>query len=334
MSSGPQPVSFSLCRIRLLLFGLALASGLPSALGQVRPELHPIETVTIGTRQILTGERNGQRTLLAGELRIPPGNGRVPAVILVHGSDGLSLSLERWAQELNSIGIAAFLLDSFSGRGITSTVNDQSRLHGLALMVDAYSAMGILIKHPRIDADLIAIMGFSKGAVAAVYSSNERFRKVYAPVSGARFAAHIGLYTNCNTMFHDDEKVTRAPIRLFHGGADDWTAIGPCRAYVNRLKKSGADATLTEFPLAQHGYDYFFLGTESKVYRGATTTRNCQLVEGEHGLILNRKTGMPYDVTRDPCVERDPHVGYSETATAATTKAVKEFLSTHLKAKE
>jgi dienelactone hydrolase len=132
--------------------------------GQVRPELYPVGTVALGTQQILSGKRNGQQTLLAGELRIPPGNGRVPAVILVHGSDGLSLSVERWAQELNGIGVAAFLLDSFSGRGITSTVDDQSKLHGLALMVDAYKALGILIKHSRMDANRIAIMGFSKGA--------------------------------------------------------------------------------------------------------------------------------------------------------------------------
>ena len=321
------------CRMSLALFGLAFTFGPRGVLGQVRPEIYPIETVTLGTQQILSGEKNGQQTLLAGELRIPPGNGRVPAVILVHGSGGLSLSVERWAQELNGIGVAAFLLDSFSGRGITSTVNDQSKLHGLLLMVDAYKALGILIKHPRIDANRIAIMGFSKGAIAAVYSSNERFREVYAPVNGARFAAHIGLYTNCNTTFHDDDKVTDAPIRLFHGSADDWVAIGPCRAYVDRLKKSGVDATLTEYPGAQHGYDFFFLGTEPKVYPEGTTTRNCQLEEGEHGLIVNSKTGKPYDVTHDPCVERGPHVSYSE-ATAATAKAVKEFLITRLKSNQ
>jgi dienelactone hydrolase len=174
-------------------------------------------------------------------------------------------------------------------------------------------------------------MGFSKGAIAAVYSSNERFRKIYAPDNGARFAAHIGLYTNCNTTYHDDDKVTGAPIRLFHGSADDWVAVGPCRAYVNRLKKSGVDAALTEYPGAHHGYDFFFLGTEPKLFPDATTTRKCQLEESERGLIVNSKTGKPYDVARDPCVERGPHVSYSERATAATAKAIKAFLITRLK---
>jgi hypothetical protein len=90
------------------------------------------------------------------------------------------------------------------------------------------------------------------------------------------------------------------------------------------------DVTLTEYTGAQHGFDFFFLGAEPRRME-ATTTRNCQLEEGEHGLIVNSKTGKPYDVTRDPCVERGPHVSYDEAATAATVKAVKEFLITRLR---
>src|SRR4029077_15959211 len=118
--------------------------------------------------------------------------------------------------ELNSIGVAVFILDSFAGRGIVNTINDQSQLDSLAMMVDTYRALGLLAKHRRIDPARIAVMGFSKGAVTAVYSGNERFRKMYAPANVA-FAAHIGLYTPCNVRYRDDDKVTGKPIRLFHG---------------------------------------------------------------------------------------------------------------------
>src|SRR6202022_4793685 len=87
---------------------------------------------------------------------------------------------------------------------------------------------------PRIDAGRIAVMGFSKGAVAAVYSSNERFRKMYG-AQNVEFAAHIGLYTPCNVTYRDDGKVTGKPIRLFHGIADDYVSIGRCAEYVQRL---------------------------------------------------------------------------------------------------
>jgi dienelactone hydrolase len=317
----------------LTVFVLALAVWPSGVHGQTRLQMLPIETVTLNSQQILIGEKNGKQTVLAGELLIPAVAGRVPAVILIHGSDGLNSAIERWAQELNQIGVAAFLFDCFSGRSITSTVGNQSQLHNLTMMVDAYKALGVLTKHPRLDANRIAIMGFSKGAFAAVYSSNERFRKLYAPADGSRFAAHVGLYAPCNVTYRDDDKTTGAPIRLFHGIADDWVAIGPCREYVSRLRKAGVDITLTEYPGAQHGYDFFFLGTEPATYSNATTTRNCRAEEGEHGLIMNSKTAKPYDVNQDACVEKGPHLGYNEAATAATTKAIKEFLTTQLKLK-
>lgn len=289
-----------------------------------RMEVRSIDSVTLTGEQFLTGDANGKPVVLAGELRIPrPGSDRLPAVILVHGSGGVNASHERWAQELNSIGVATLILDTFSGRGIVSTVNDQSQLHSLAMMVDAYRALGALASHARIDPDRIAVMGFSKGAVAAVYSSNERFRKVYAP-GNLQFAAHIGPYTPCNVRYKSDERTTGKPIRLFHGITDDWVAIEPCRAYVARLQSAGATATLTEYPGAFHAYDAFMLKEPVK-FPQAQTTRRCWLEEGPNGAILNSKTGKPYDLN-DACVEKGTQVAYNAAAHQATVKAVKEFL--------
>jgi dienelactone hydrolase len=289
-----------------------------------RMEVRSIDSVTLTGEQFLTGDTKGKPVMLGGELRIPrPGNDRLPAVILVHGSGGVNASHERWAQELNSIGVATLILDTFSGRGIVSTVNDQSQLHSLAMMVDAYRALGALAGHARIDPDRIAVMGFSKGAVAAVYSSNERFRKLYAP-GNLQFAAHIGLYTPCNVRYKSDERTTGRPIRLYHGITDDWVAIEPCRAYVARLQSAGALATLTEYPGAYHAYDAFTLKQPVK-FPQAQTTRNCWLEEGQNGAILNGKTGKPYDLN-DACVEKGTQVAYNAAAHEATVKAVKEFL--------
>jgi len=289
-----------------------------------RMEVRSIDSVTLTGEQFLTGDTKGKPVMLAGELRIPrPGNDRLPAVILVHGSGGVNASHERWAQELNSIGVATLILDTFSGRGIVSTVNDQSQLHSLAMMVDAYRALGALAGHARIDPDRIAVMGFSKGAVAAVYSSNERFRKLYAP-GNLQFAAHIGLYTPCNIRYKNDERTTGKPIRLYHGITDDWVAIEPCRAYVTRLQSAGAPATLTEYPGAYHAYDAFMVKEPIK-YPQAQTTRRCFLEEGQNGAILNSKTGKPYDLN-DGCVEKGTQVAYNAAAHEATVKAVKEFL--------
>jgi dienelactone hydrolase len=192
------------------------------------------------------------------------------------------------------------------------------------MMVDAYRALALLAEHPRIDKERIAIMGFSKGAVAAVYASLERFHEVHGP-PGLAFAAHIGFYTPCNVAYRDDTHTTGKPIRLFHGIADDYVPIGPCRAYVERLRQAGVDVALAEYAGAQHAFDNFTLSPLREV-PGGQTTRHCRLEEGENGAIRNTETGQPYDIRTDACVERGPHVGYDPSAHAASVAAVTAFL--------
>ena len=60
------------------------------------------------------------------------------AVILIHGSGGIGAAHARWVDELNSVGVATFLVDSFSGRCIVNTITDQSQLDTLPMMVDAW----------------------------------------------------------------------------------------------------------------------------------------------------------------------------------------------------
>jgi dienelactone hydrolase len=327
----------TICRsmVGVFLVGTIVPCATGVVCAQARIEIRPVETTTVTTTQFLLGDPNGRPTTIAGELRFPATtDGKLPAVVLVHGSGGLRGAHSRWADELNSIGVAAVVLDSFTGRGITSTVNDQSQLDTLAMMVDAYRVLGVLARDARIDSDRIAVMGFSKGAVAAVYSSNERFRRMWAP-RGVQFAAHIGLYTPCGTTYRDDDKLTGKPLRLFRGVADDYVPIGPCREYVLRLQRAGVDVSLTEFAGAYHTYDDFSRKNEPQPFQlvNATTSRNCQLAEADGGVILNTITGRPYDLTKDPCLEKGPHIAYNEAATAATVNAVKRFLTTVFKLK-
>jgi dienelactone hydrolase len=316
----------------LYAFAILLLPGLPAlAQGFVRMEMIPVPTVTLSTQQILSGEMNGKPAIVAGQLRIPKaGTDKLPAIILVHGSGGLSASPDEWARELNGLGVAVFILDSFAGRGIVSTVTDQTQLDHLAMMVDAYRALGVLAAHPRIDPARIAVIGFSKGAVAAVYSSNERFRKQFAP-EGTGFAAHIGLYTPCNTAYRGDDKIAK-PIRLYHGITDDWVSIEPCRALTARLKQAGADITLTEYPDSYHAYDNAAIAAPTK-FPQAQTSRNCTLAEGDGGTIVNAKTSQVFSY-EDPCMERGAQVAYNAAAHKATVAAVKEFLVATFRLKE
>jgi len=292
---------------------------------QWRPEIHPLEVVTVSLQQALLGGKNGKPATVAGVLQIPANPvSRVPAVILLHGGNGLSASEEQWVRMINGIGVATFLLDSFTGRGIRATLDDREELATLTMLDDSYRALGMLAKDPRIDPNRIAVMGFSMGGAAALYASNERFRKMYAP-PGVEFAAHIALYAPCYWHFREDDRVTAKPIRLFHGVDDDWSPIAPCRSYVQKLRKAGADITLTEYPGVYHGFDDIE-PPEPKFIPGAVSLRDCELVEGEGGVLLEGKTGKPFDIKHASCIRKGAHVGYNEEAASDAVRAVREFL--------
>lgn len=310
--------------IAAMLLGI---SALPAA-GQVpsRIEVVPLRSATLSGEKFLRGEGVGREVWLAGELRLPKNaSARVPAVVLTHGSGGISGSLDLWARELNDIGVAAFILDSFSGRGITSTVEDQEQLNALAMVVDAYRALDMLAAHPRIRADRIAVIGFAKGAVAAVYSATDRFRRMHGSPD-RRFAAHIGLGTPCYVAYAEDTKVGRAPIRLFHGIADDYVPLASCRDYAARLKEAGADVQLTEYPGAPHGFDNPLYPPLLNIPR-AQTNRNCRLAEGPGGSIMDAATGEAYLIGTTSCVVLGAHVGHDPEAATAVRQAVRVFLT-------
>lgn len=287
-----------------------------------RIELHTVTSATVSGEEFLFGQK-GKEVNLTGELRLPQGNtAKFPAVVLIHGSGGINSAMDVWVHQLNQAGIATFFLDTFTGRGITSTISDQTQLHSLSMMIDAYRALDLLAKHPRIDANKIAVIGFSKGALASVFSASTRFKAAYG--SSNTFAAHIGLYTPCNSRYIGDTELTGKPMRLFHGTTDDYVSVQPCRDYAKVLQQKGIDITLTEFPDTEHAFDTPTL-PKRLAFPTAQSTRNCQFIESSKGVLINEKSKKEFSY-QDPCVAVGAHVGYNPDATKKTMESVVEFL--------
>jgi len=218
-----------------------------------RTELHSIDTLTLSDAQFLSGDANGKATTTAGQLRIAAGSGRLPLVVLQHGSGGMTANVEMWARELNASGISTFALDGFTGRGLTAVSTNQALLGRLNFILDIYRSLDILAKHPRVDSQRVALMGFSRGGQAALYASLKRFHKMWNR-SGIEFAVYIPFYPDCATTFVSDTDVADRPIRIFGGTQDDYNPIVLCKAYVERLKAAGRDVQLTEYPNASHAF--------------------------------------------------------------------------------
>jgi dienelactone hydrolase len=307
---------------------MALASTL--LVGEARPKFPPDETMnmpslTLTDEQFLRGDSaNGVAVMLTGQLRFPNWNERLPAVVLLHGSGGVGGGATwLWEGTLNDMGVATLRLDSFSGRGLTDVGSDQDRLGFFTQIYDVYRAVEALAGHPRIDPSRIAVMGFSRGGTAALYSSMSRFQDLYGP-QGTRIAGHLPFYPACNFQLVDELDVTKSPIREFHGAADDWTLAAPCRDYMDRLAAAGHDAEMVEYPGARHSFDNP-QAPALNVRTEEQTSRNCRRHE-VGGRLVNTDTGQPFTY-RDPCVEYGPTVQYDSAATEAAKGAVKKFLT-------
>jgi dienelactone hydrolase len=282
-------------------------------------------TTTPTISEFLQGVRSGANSLIWGDLELPQGQaGPSPAVVLVHGSGGVSPREDRWADELRQAGVATFVLDSFTGRGIAFTAEDQSQLSSLAMVGDAYRALELVATHPRIDPARIAVMGFSKGGAVALFSALTWFQRLHGP-AGTRFAQHIAFYPPCYFTFGGDLAVTDRPIRILQGTADDLAPIEPCRAYVERLRQAGADAQITEYAGAPHGFDRPGDGPPRRNPREQNVSR-CVLEERPKGQLVNRDSGQPFSFS-DPCVTWGGTSGPDPAAYRAALQAVRALVA-------
>jgi dienelactone hydrolase len=305
---------------------------LPGNAQIARVELHPFQSTTLTDQEFLTGQKEGKPIVIAGELRIPrPGTDRLPTVVLLHGSGGVGGLIDDWAQWFNAMGVATFVIDSFTARGIVSTQNDQAQLGRLAMIIDAYRALALLAKHPRIDPEKIVLMGSSRGAQATLYASLTRFQRTHGP-GGTTFAAYIAFYPDCRTTFLNDDDVSNKPIRVFHGLADDYNPVDACRSYVDRLRKAGKDAGLTEYAGAHHVFDGRAFQKPVTLPK-AQTTRQCRLEEAADGRIINSQTKLTFTYN-DPCIEYGPTLAYNAQAHSEAQRALTELMSAMRKPKQ
>jgi dienelactone hydrolase len=219
-------------------------------------------------------------------------------------------------------GIATFVVNSFTGRELPSLCKGFQAINMSSVMADAYRALALLAAHPRVDPSRIAVIGFSFGGRAALWASHPRFREKYG-ADGPRFAAHLAYYpASCFIELADENRI-EAPIRIFHGTADDWTPVAPCRGYVARLRGMGKDIALFEYEGARHSFPYPYVNAVTNVM-GINFAR-CDFVERD-GNIVDRAAGTIAGY-RSPCVTQSATVGEDPEARRKAEADVEGFLA-------
>ncbi len=290
-----------------------------------RVELHAFQSLTLSDQQFLTGDRAGAKPVtLTGELRVAQGTGKLPLVILMHGSGGIGSNMDAWVRQFNAMGISTFVIDGFTGRGLSSVSGNQALLGRLNFIADIYKALEVMAKHPRVDPARIALVGFSRGGQAALYASLDRFHRMWN-TSGAQFVAYIPFYPDCATSYVDETGIGSSKVRIFHGAADDYNPVASCKAYVQRLRDAKRDAELTEYANAFHVFDNPIGPVPPTKAATSQTVRDCAVRETEGGALINTATNVAFAYT-DACVKLGPHIGANAEAAQAATRAVSDIL--------
>jgi dienelactone hydrolase len=224
--------------------------------------------------------------------------------------------------------VATFVVNSFESRGVRSTVDDQTRVPYSANLIDAFEALQLLARHPRIDASRIGVMGFSRGGSVAFQSAVEPLRRAVVK-SDARFALHISAYGGCNQYYWSPD-ISKAPILNMVGEADDYTTAASCERLAARYAEAGASIRTVKYAGAHHSWDGVYAVTWLP---NATSAVPCGPLRWDIDTwkITAERTGDTIDPDNldaffKGCMRRGVHVGRNEQAFQQSRRDAQAFV--------
>ena len=213
-------------------------------------------SINLGSfKEILAGEGQSRPVTISGTLKMPQKVvGKVPAVFILHGAGGVFKHYYEAADMLNEMGVAAFVVDSFEMRGMTSVVDILKKVfHSYSIRIsDAYAALELLSTHPKIDKSRIAVLGYSHGGRVALFVASEKIRWSFI-ADDLRFAASIAYYPPCSLQLKNID-FTKAPVLMLLAEKDNMAPIEPCLDYVQRIKDSGIEVQAIVYKKVHHGF--------------------------------------------------------------------------------
>ena len=284
-----------------------------------------------GFKDIITNYENLQNQEVQAILRLPKEDGPFPLVIGVAGSlDWGSHHLE-YLKMFRESGIATLELQSFSSRGVRSTVGSQVEVTTATMVLDAYRALDKISLNPKIDKNRIAIMGWSLGGGVALFSG-------WIPLiekinSQNTFAAHLSIYPPCiaqpqNPIF------TKSPMHILIGELDSWVPASACKELSDHAKLAGSEIGITVYPESHHSFD-----RESPVTikENAYKTVDCRFKIRDDGAVLMNFLNIPMTtpfrqkIGLGLCAGKGPTMGGNPKYRKASFKFANDFMIKHLK---
>jgi len=205
-------------------------------------------------------------TVLDGYLFRPPGDGKHPAIVGLHGCGGMFARAtgsiraiyRAWAAEFNRLGYVFLLVDSLGSR----RHGEMCSIGGFALDLyrkrpkDAYGALWFLQAQPVVRGDRIGLVGWSQGGAATLFSIAAQSLARPSALPQGDFRAAVAFYPGgCNERRHPVPWTSQIPLLVLIGAEDVWTPMAPCKTFLDGAIARGARVEMQTYPGAYHAFD-------------------------------------------------------------------------------
>jgi len=190
------------------------------------------------------GEKVEFSSSSSGELSLPPGEGRAPALILVHEWWGLNDHVRSLAARFAKEGFLTLAIDLFGGKSTKDPAEAGKLMGGL----DWGQAVGIgkaafdhLASHSRSNGN-VGVTGFCMGGAATlVFACNITGFKAAVPFYGMPDASKV------------DYSKLEAPVLMHVAKRDDWVKPELAEALRDKLTAAGKSMRLETYD-ADHAF--------------------------------------------------------------------------------
>jgi dienelactone hydrolase len=217
------------------------------------------------------------KSLLTAYLWRPKQSGPWPAVVLLHGRQGvyakdadrfygvrtISGRHRAWGELWAKAGHLALLVDSSGARGYpggfaAGSYNQRPPEVGekTARPLDAYGALYWLRGRSDVAPDRIGLHGWSNGGMAALWAMST-FRLLDRGMNaGNGFRAALAFYPGCGRPAKEEPGyLPYAPVRMFLAGQDEEVDPETCSGFAKDVKARGGAMEALLFPNAHHNFD-------------------------------------------------------------------------------
>lgn len=190
-----------------------------------------------------------------GKLFLPPKpiSTPTPLVIIVPGSVGVAVSHLSHAETLTDLGFAAFVIDPFGARSVSSTVANQTQFSFAASAYDVLAATKFAAELPGIDPNRLGAQGHSRGG-SAVLAAAVRNLADAGPNPNAKLKAIYSVYPWCGHQFLNPN-IGDTRMRIVIGERDNWCSPQQAQGYAQAIRLAGGAVSFRLFAEAEHSFD-------------------------------------------------------------------------------